>query len=71
MDADAFGARTSGDAFPVGVGGSAFDDERDPETGLPMWSATRLATLQCKLNQRLGPEYLSQRPGPGGGTCDG
>jgi DNA repair and recombination protein RAD52 len=27
----------------------------------------KLATLQVKLNQRLGPEYLSQRPGPGGG----
>ncbi|WFD07179.1 SNAP receptor [Malassezia vespertilionis] len=60
------------DQFPVGFGGSAFKfsgtkEEVDPETGLPLWSATRLATLQAKLNQRLGPEYLSQRPGPGGG----
>ena len=55
------------DAFPVGAGGSALTGDIDPDTGLPMWSATRLATLQCKLNQRLGPEYLSQRPGPGGG----
>nr|WJN25038.1 DNA repair and recombination protein [Tranzscheliella williamsii] len=35
--------------------------------GLTQDSAARLATLQAKLNQRLGPEYLSQRPGPGGG----
>ncbi|PCH35239.1 hypothetical protein WOLCODRAFT_145721 [Wolfiporia cocos MD-104 SS10] len=30
-------------------------------------SAQRIATLQAKLNKRLGPEYISQRPGPGGG----
>ncbi|KAJ1036546.1 hypothetical protein NDA13_000079 [Ustilago tritici] len=35
--------------------------------GLTEDSASRIATLQAKLNQRLGPEYLSQRPGPGGG----
>ncbi|TKY88548.1 hypothetical protein EX895_002537 [Sporisorium graminicola] len=35
--------------------------------GLTQDSASRIATLQAKLNQRLGPEYLSQRPGPGGG----
>jgi len=27
-----------------------------------------VATLQAKLNQRLGPEYISQRPGPGNGS---
>lgn len=27
----------------------------------------RIATLQAKLNKKLGPEYISQRPGPGGG----
>ncbi|EPT00620.1 hypothetical protein FOMPIDRAFT_1122209 [Fomitopsis schrenkii] len=30
-------------------------------------SAKKIATLQAKLNKRLGPEYISQRPGPGGG----
>ncbi|KAF9225997.1 recombination protein Rad52 [Gyrodon lividus] len=30
-------------------------------------SATRIATLQAKLNKKLGPEYISQRPGPAGG----
>ncbi|WFD43089.1 DNA repair protein rad52 [Malassezia psittaci] len=62
-----FVAPTNHDAFPVGFGGTALSNEIDPETGLPLWSAKRLATLQCKLNQRLGPEYLSQRQGPGGG----
>ncbi|WFD32218.1 SNAP receptor [Malassezia sp. CBS 17886] len=61
------------DAFPAGIGGSAFTpcdpDERDADTGVPPWSAARLAVLQRKLNQPLGPEYLSQRPGPGAGTC--
>lgn len=64
---EAFDIPSGHDAFPVGFGGTGFVQETDPETGLPLWSATRLATLQCKLNQRLGPEYLSQRPGPGGG----
>ncbi|KAG5646764.1 hypothetical protein DXG03_002450 [Asterophora parasitica] len=27
----------------------------------------KIASLQAKLNQKLGPEYISQRPGPGGG----
>ncbi|KAF5368812.1 hypothetical protein D9758_003019 [Tetrapyrgos nigripes] len=30
-------------------------------------SATQIAALQAKLNQQLGPEYISTRPGPGGG----
>ncbi|TFK71288.1 Rad52 22 double-strand break repair protein [Pluteus cervinus] len=30
-------------------------------------TARKIASLQVKLNQRLGPEYISQRPGPGGG----
>ncbi|KAJ7058037.1 hypothetical protein C8F01DRAFT_1255927 [Mycena amicta] len=28
----------------------------------------RINRLQAKLNQKLGPEYISQRPGPGGGA---
>ncbi|TFL01633.1 Rad52/22 family double-strand break repair protein-domain-containing protein [Pterulicium gracile] len=30
-------------------------------------TAAMIAALQIKLNQKLGPEYISQRPGPGGG----
>ncbi|KAF8842441.1 hypothetical protein BDN67DRAFT_965772 [Paxillus ammoniavirescens] len=33
---------------------------------IPEDSATRIATLQAKLNKKLGPEYISQRPGPAG-----
>ncbi|TGZ80445.1 Rad52/22 double-strand break repair protein, partial [Ascodesmis nigricans] len=30
------------------------------------YTAQQIATLQSKLNKQLGPEYLSQRAGPGG-----
>lgn len=30
-------------------------------------TAEKIAELQAKLNRKLGPEYISQRPGPGGG----
>ena len=30
-------------------------------------TAMKIAALQAKLNQKLGPEYISTRPGPGGG----
>lgn len=30
-------------------------------------TAKKIATLQAKLDKKLGPEYISQRPGPGGG----
>ncbi|KAF8343144.1 Rad52/22 family double-strand break repair protein-domain-containing protein [Cantharellus anzutake] len=30
-------------------------------------TALKIAGLQAKLDKRLGPEYISQRPGPGGG----
>jgi len=31
-------------------------------------AARRIATLQVKLDQKLGPEYISQRQGPRGGS---
>ncbi|XP_014558712.1 hypothetical protein COCVIDRAFT_93711, partial [Bipolaris victoriae FI3] len=31
------------------------------------FTASEIATLQSKLNKQLGPEYISQRPGNGGG----
>ncbi len=48
--------------YPGGWGAQTFSGVG----GLTQDSASRVATLQAKLNQRLGPEYLSQRPGPGG-----
>jgi len=34
---------------------------------LDVASASQVAAIQTKLNRRLGPEYVSQRPAPGGG----
>ncbi|THV00733.1 hypothetical protein K435DRAFT_656676 [Dendrothele bispora CBS 962.96] len=34
---------------------------------LSQTTAAQIASLQAKLNQQLGPEYISTRPGPGGG----
>ena len=41
--------------------GSQSNDSVSEET------ARKIASLQVKLNQKLGPEFISQRPGPGGG----
>jgi DNA repair and recombination protein RAD52 len=37
------------------------------ESGFSDATTHKIAALQTKLNQKLGPEYISQRPGPGGG----
>lgn len=34
---------------------------------LSQWSEERIAALQVRLAKKLGPEYVTQRPGPGGG----
>jgi len=34
---------------------------------VPNFTAQEIATLQSRLNKQLGPEYISQRPGQGGG----
>lgn len=31
------------------------------------WSEEKVATLQARLARKLGPEYVTQRPGPAGG----
>ncbi|KLT41999.1 hypothetical protein CC85DRAFT_246669 [Cutaneotrichosporon oleaginosum] len=31
------------------------------------WSEDKVATLQARLQKKLGPEYVTQRAGPGGG----
>ena len=49
--------------YPAGWGAQV-----DEATGaLTQNTPSRVATVQAKLNQRLGSEFLSQRPGPGGG----
>jgi len=37
------------------------------DSGLSDATTHKIAALQAKLNQKLGPEYISQRPGPTGG----
>lgn len=46
---------------------SAFLDDSFTETKPPVFDIGVSETIQAKLNRRLGPEYVSQRPAPGGG----
>ncbi|KIM20420.1 hypothetical protein M408DRAFT_82031, partial [Serendipita vermifera MAFF 305830] len=41
--------------------------QQQREEAQALRTAQQIATLQAKLNQKLGPEYISQRPGPSGG----
>lgn len=41
--------------------------QQQREEAQALRTANQIATLQAKLNQKLGPEYISQRPGPAGG----
>ncbi|KAG6895082.1 hypothetical protein C0992_003216 [Termitomyces sp. T32_za158] len=57
------GNQSMGDySFSFGATQSSFFNPELSEA-----TAMRIAALQAKLNQKLGPEYISQRPGPGGG----
>ena len=52
------------------LGDTSFSVKSEPsffESGLSDATTHKIAALQAKLNQKLGPEYISQRPGPGGG----
>ncbi|KAF4564546.1 DNA repair protein rad52 [Pleurotus pulmonarius] len=46
---------------------SMINDPTPSYMDLSQATAAKIATLQAKLNKKLGPEYISQRPGPGGG----
>ncbi|EEB89974.1 hypothetical protein MPER_11878, partial [Moniliophthora perniciosa FA553] len=46
---------------------SMFSHDDPSFMDLSQTTAVKIAALQAKLNQRLGPEYISQRPGPAGG----
>ncbi|GAM89719.1 hypothetical protein ANO11243_077580 [Dothideomycetidae sp. 11243] len=39
----------------------------EPPRRLSEYTATEIATLQSRLDKQLGPEYISTRPGAGGG----
>jgi DNA repair and recombination protein RAD52 len=45
----------------------SFNSEQPSFLDISEATAVKIAQLQTKLNQKLGPEYISQRPGPGGG----
>lgn len=47
--------------------GSQHTSFADDSISISEETAKRIASLQVKLNQKLGPEFISQRPGPGGG----
>ncbi|KAI9664449.1 MAG: DNA repair protein rad52 [Bathelium mastoideum] len=38
----------------------------NPTPHISMYTAQEIATLQCRLDKQLGPEYISSRPGAGG-----
>jgi DNA repair and recombination protein RAD52 len=62
-------------AFPSTLPPTPFPTLTDPSTLPPeptyhdisVATHKQIASLQAKLDQKLGPEYISQRPGPGGG----
>jgi DNA repair and recombination protein RAD52 len=45
----------------------ALSTDVKPSLAEPNSSQIQIAAIQSKLNLRLGPEYVSQRPAPGGG----
>lgn len=44
--------------------GFGFGSQAGPR--FTQWSEERVAMMQARLNKKLGPEYISQRPGGGG-----
>ena len=45
----------------------SFSETNPPFSNLKLSGASESYIIQTKLNRRLGPEYVSQRPAPGGG----
>lgn len=39
----------------------------EPQQRISEYTAQQIATLQSRLEKKLGPEYISSRPGPSGG----
>uniref|UniRef100_A0A8H8CKG5 Uncharacterized protein n=1 Tax=Psilocybe cubensis TaxID=181762 RepID=A0A8H8CKG5_PSICU len=46
---------------------SLFNSQSFANDSISEETAKKIAILQAKLDRKLGPEYISQRPGPGGG----
>jgi len=45
----------------------SFSEMKSPVYDFGSSAASDTSIIQAKLNRRLGPEYVSQRPAPGGG----
>ena len=63
-----FGAGWDGNgpgSFQSGSGGGQHPDGGG-HSGPSYETAKQIATLQSRLDRKLGPEYVSQRAGPGG-----
>lgn len=45
----------------------SFSETKPPAFDLGKSCFSEASAIQAKLNRRLGPEYVSQRPSPGGG----
>jgi len=54
--------RTPGSFFE-----ESYSDMKPPVLDFASSGPSEVAIVQAKLNRRLGPEYVSQRPAPGGG----
>ncbi|KAJ3969093.1 hypothetical protein EV361DRAFT_922665 [Lentinula raphanica] len=61
-----FDPNMHGNARPMTMAADLPEDQTS-FMNLSKSTSVKIAALQAKLNQQLGPEYISTRPGPGGG----
>jgi DNA repair and recombination protein RAD52 len=57
----------SGPQTPGNFLQDSFSDIKSPASNPRLSDTSEVSIIQAKLNRRLGPEYVSQRPAPGGG----
>lgn len=62
-----FGNRTMDPDASWMSGHGAYPGSNASAAGFSRWSEEKIAALQVRLARKLGPEYVTQRPGPGGG----
>jgi DNA repair and recombination protein RAD52 len=60
-------AISSTDPTPIALQLGSQSGFNNPNDSISEDTTKKIASLQAKLNQKLGPEYISQRPSPGGG----
>lgn len=52
--------------MPNGAGPVITNPFEEPERRMSEYTAMQIATLQARLDRKLGPEYISARPGAAG-----